>query len=151
MPGYLTEKLGLTETTLDLDPAHWRMLRLAKLRGLQVKRLSENYYAVSSHSRPGRWHGVRLNNGTCDCEAVGWCSNLSLAFDRRALDTPSTSAYLAYTNAQRADFNEMQLRFIRREETREDRLYARPAFLRVKARYEGEGQNTIEKEYACDF
>lgn len=71
-----------TLATLELNPEHFRMLRLAFYRGLTCDQLTPNTFLVSS-SREG--HGpyevdaVRL---TCPCGAASYCSHLALAVDR---------------------------------------------------------------------
>jgi hypothetical protein len=133
---------------VNINPEHFRLLRLAKLRQLKVRRLGEGVYAVSSHSRPGHFHKVA--GGACSCEATSdWCTHRALAFDRQMMDSDSASERLDYVSAQREDFTELLRRQLRRELTAEDRRYVRPHVERVRARYE-EAEKPAG-DYACTF
>lgn len=104
MPGYLTEKLGLTETALRLDPSHFRILRLAILRGLTCEQLSANIFKVSS-SRPDHPpYKVDAVSLLCPCDSTTYCSHLALAVDRwheREADLMTRGDYF---EARRLDF-----------------------------------------------
>jgi hypothetical protein len=131
----------------EIHADHWRMLRLAKLRGLQVKRLNASLYAVSSYTRPGRWYRVTLES--CECPATDYCSHMAIAFDRHSLDSDSAHTRLEYAAAQREDFAETLKRQLRRELSSDDRRFIKPHIERVRARYEIERPEP--REYAIDF
>jgi len=116
------------------------------MRGLQVKRIGRSLYAVSSHSRPGRWHRVTLDS--CGCEATDYCSHRAAAFNEEMLNEAGSFERIEYLEAQRRDFAELELRLLHGRETSEDRRFARPHAERVAMRYATE---TEKRDYAPQF
>lgn len=134
MPGYLTEKMGVESMSLELNPRHFNLLRLARMRRLEVRPLGRGVYMVSSYSNAGHYHKVAA--GVCSCPAVGYCTHLALAIDAEIKREALPSVYLEYMNAQREDFAALELRVILGEETPEDKAFTRPLIEKVRARQE---------------
>jgi len=95
---------------------HFRLLRLAKLRGLTAEPLGDKTYKVSSHSRPGEFYLV--SDGICPCQAKGHCSHAALAIDRECWSDPEY--FLAFV----ADTREVAMRHrINAKLTKEDKKF----------------------------
>src|SRR5690349_14915655 len=114
---------------MDINPRHFSLLRLARLRQLQIRRLSRGVFAVSSHSKVGHWHKVAA--GVCSCPALDYCSHAALALDTVVRLEAEPPEHLFYMNAQREDFAALELRVLQGEETREDKDFVRPLIERV--------------------
>jgi hypothetical protein len=134
MSGRLAELMGVESMSLELDPRHFPLLRLAQLRRLKATRLRPGVWAVSSHSQRGHWHKVA--SGVCSCPAIGFCTHAALALDAEIKRDAVPSAYVEYMNAAREDFKELELRILHSRTTAEDRAFVRPHAERVRASLE---------------
>lgn len=130
MPGRLAEKMGLA--TLELNPEHFRMLRLAILRRLTCDQLTPNLFLVSS-SREG--HGpyevdaVRL---TCPCDSTSYCSHVALALDRWMQREADVQTGGDYFTARRLDFGGLPGK---KDLHSDDRRYLKVCVERAREKY----------------
>ena len=106
-----------------LDAKHFDMLRLAKLRGLKVRRLGEGVYAVTSHTRRSDGIEWAVSSGVCSCPARGYCSHIAAAVDYFLTREAHPGLYDAYTKANSNDRLQLRLRIRSGEATRNDRIY----------------------------
>lgn len=109
----------------DLNPKHFPLLRIAKLRGLKVRRLGSGTYAVTSHTR--RADGVEwiISDGVCSCPARGYCTHLATAVDHHFINEAEPMRYTEYTKALIEDRTQLRLRIRANETTKNDRTYLR--------------------------
>src|SRR4051812_36981319 len=93
--------------TTTLDPKHFALLRIAKLRNLKVRAIGETVYAVTSFTRSGiEWV---VTNGVCTCPARGYCSHLAMAVDAYFINAAGME-YARYNSAHTEDVGALRLR-----------------------------------------
>lgn len=138
---------------MNYTARHFRLTRLAHMRGLKATRLAVGGYLVSSHSRPG--HSYRVTpDGKCECPALLSCTHGELVRKIEANGNPNTREWQAYTDAWRADFLRLRLRILRGRLRGSDRDYlnwcrkARPLHPAAKA---GEGRAAAESFAARSY
>lgn len=110
---------------------HFRLLRLAILRGLSVEQTGPDVFKVGSHSNPSHAHTVNVAEESCCCPSFGYCTHLALAVDRwheREADLETRGDYF---EARRLDFGGLH----RRELKAEDARFVWVAAERVRAKY----------------
>lgn len=114
------------------DADHFRLLRLAILRGLRVEQTGPHAFLVSSHSHARHVHTVNPVEQSCCCPSFGWCSHLAIALDRWMEREADMTTRADYFTARRLDFGGMH----RREGPRtDDKRFMRTAVEGVRAKY----------------
>lgn len=130
MPGYLLEKLGVTETLPQPDSSHFRLLRLAILRGLSCEQLSETTFRVSS-SRPNHPPYIVDVAKGCPCDSALPCSHFAMALDRWHEREAGIQTKLDYFSARRLDFGSLHVRELHST----DRRFGKVCVERVREKY----------------
>ena len=119
----LAEAESEEETVMHLDPKHFELLRIAKLRNLKVRALGSSVYAVTSHTR--RADGVEwvVSDGVCSCPSRSYCTHASAAVDFYFINQASPSEYVEYTKEVISDRTQLRLRLRADELTKNDKTY----------------------------
>jgi hypothetical protein len=128
---------------LNLDAKHFEMLRIAKLRGLRVRRIGESVYAVTSHTHEAdglEWvvtfpmPDSPLQSITCSCPAkhLPYCSHRAAAVNHYFTVNAGTAGYDAYTKANSNDRLQLRLRIRAGELSKSDKTYVRYAMKRYE-------------------
>lgn len=114
-------------TTTHAEPAdkintkHFELLRIARLRGLKVRKLGESMFAVTSFTRSGVEWVATLD--TCSCPAKDRCTHLAAAVDYYFMNEAPVGEFMAYRHADIEDRAQLRLRIRSGELTRNDRVY----------------------------
>jgi hypothetical protein len=95
---------------MQTPESHFRLLRLAILRGLGVEQTGPDVFTVGSYSHPRHAHTVNPVEGSCCCPAFGWCCHLALAFDRWMEREADAETRGDYFGARRLDFGGLHRR-----------------------------------------
>lgn len=116
-----------------LNARHFDLLRLAKLRGLKVRRLGESLYAVTSHTRAGfEWV---VGAGACSCPAKGYCTHLATAVDFHFTVEASPVDYGIYAGERSADRLTLAHRLRTGRLSRTDKTYYRACERYVRTKW----------------
>jgi hypothetical protein len=94
---------------MDYNARHFRLTRLAHMRGIKATRNTCGGYLVSSHSNPGRNYLV-TPDGKCECAALLSCTHGELVRKIEANGNMNLREWQAYQDAWRADFYRLKLR-----------------------------------------
>lgn len=131
----------MSEQTADgptLDAKHFEFLRLARLRGLTVRKIGAGVYCVPSHSQKAdgiQWvvtlpvEGSARQVVTCSCPAgrLSYCSHRAVVVDRYFVDEAPGGDFCLYNQALISDRTQLRLRIRANELTRLDKIYLRYA------------------------
>ena len=126
-----------TAETLGLNPKHFEMLRIARLRGLRVRKLGETVYAVTSHTRRADGFEWVVSEGVCSCPAKGYCTHLAAQVDYYFLNESPGGDFALYNGAMIEDRTQLRLRIRANELTRNDKIYVRYAMKVYAAKLAG--------------
>lgn len=124
-PATAKREQAKTMTANALDPKHFVLLRIAKLRWLKARRIGEGVYAVPSHTRKRDGIEWVVTLTTCGCPSRGYCTHLATAVDFHFISEAGPADYTQYTNALIEDRYQLRLRIRANETTRNDRVYLR--------------------------
>lgn len=108
---------------VNLNPKHFSLLRIAKLRALRVRKIGAETFAVTSFTRPGiEWV---ISGGVCTCPAKGFCTHLAAVTDHHYINDATPADYTLYTCAMIDDRAQLKLRIRSGHTTKNDRTYMR--------------------------
>lgn len=113
------------KTMIELNTKHFELLRIAKLRNLKVRRMSENVFAVTSFTRRSDGLEWVIADGVCSCPARGYCTHRASAVDYFFNVEAHPALYDAYTLANSNDRLQLRLRIRAGELSRSDKTYVR--------------------------
>lgn len=116
----------------ELRPEHFRLLRLAILRGLSIDQTGPDVFLVGSHSHPTHRHTVNPVEQSCCCPAFGWCAHLSIALDRWYEREGGLTERGDYFEARRMDFGSLPTR---PDAHRDDRRYLAACVGKAREKY----------------
>lgn len=108
---------------LKLNQKHFEMLRIAKVRGLKVRRIDADTYAVTSHTRRADGFEWTISHGACFCPSRDYCTHLAAAVDFYFTTETDGMTYADYNSALIADRLLLRFRIRSGEMTRSDKIY----------------------------